>query len=668
MCQKAASHNYDPAKQGGMGTAETEQVGTDAGREKRRSGAVPYWLAAIAAGGLLFGGPVPLRAQSPVVAQPEEIARPGALTVADLSAAFGQLDDLGAFFSAFAAQEANGLAQDRWRRRGANYRDTAVRLRALQDKGDLVIGDLDGHKTAPLPDESRDAQLRDRLLPVLMQILARRSAPQDWPWLADHLQAAGGLTALAETEHGRALLARFFQAKDAYLWLTVQRVAQGDPARRLRVARRQAATFETIRGLRGDMVALWGAAPAERLQRDWTGYVAEVDGYAATRGWLLLDPALQQTQLGAATKADAVDLAAARIVAEAPRAATAARKAELAALRDEVAALRSRVGSLEQALPARSAEAQAEHDALAEQLRAAQLPPTLTVVPPARGAEDASALALVEQRQFLIIVGLILTLLLALLWWWRGRRGAPRREAEAVTVASRLDPSGQDDVIAASPEASIDLPKVPSGVVPPVEEKKGPAGYTPPPKHARIRVSGVEPPTAQARAAMRAGEVKARAVRAAMPSPESPAEVCQGLSGESQAVPSGGEAAAVARPIVQALRQGNLPLFELLFGELTGLRAPQLQRVVYGGHGEDLLVVCRAIGVEKLLFGSIFLLTDPLRGGDANEDSARAEEVLRMYDRLPAAIAREVLRKWQQKWGYDVLSSGQSRAGEMTLG
>jgi hypothetical protein len=137
-------------------------------------------------------------------------------------------------------------------------------------------------------------------------------------------------------------------------------------------------------------------------------------------------------------------------------------------------------------------------------------------------------------------------------------------------------------------------------------------------------VNGVAPATPEAKAAMRAGRVRA--------------------------VAPGHEADAASHPIVQALRKGNLPLFEMLLSEMTGLRAPQLQRIAYGGRGEDLAIVCRAVGVEKLLFGSIFLLTDDLRGGDANEDPARTAEILRMYDRMPPETAQKVLAKWQRNW------------------
>src|SRR5690606_6559301 len=118
----------------------------------------------------------------------------------------------------------------------------------------------------------------------------------------------------------------------------------------------------------------------------------------------------------------------------------------------------------------------------------------------------------------------------------------------------------------------------------------------------------------------------------------------------TQAAAPRSEADAAASPIVQALRSGNLPLFELLFGELTGLRAPQLQRIVYGGRGADLAIVCRAVGVEKLLFGSIFLLTDHLRGGTPEEEPERLAELLSFYERLEPETAGKMLAKWQHDW------------------
>src|SRR5690606_23894290 len=106
----------------------------------------------------------------------------------------------------------------------------------------------------------------------------------------------------------------------------MQRIGESAPAARRALAGRQAATARQTQELAAALAATFGPAPGSRLRDDWAGYVAAVDGFAVTRGWVLLDPALRQTQLGAAARreAGAVRQAAAEVVAEAPRSAVAA--------------------------------------------------------------------------------------------------------------------------------------------------------------------------------------------------------------------------------------------------------------------------------------------------------------------------------------------------------
>lgn len=858
-----------------MGKAQRKRAGEQAITARWWPSRLPCWgwcRPALLCALLFIAGSGTAWPQSPAMQSPAK------LTPADLEAGFTQLANLGAFFGAFAERETNDFAQDRWRRLSVNYRGTAAILRGLLADGDLIIDDLPpGRRSAlldngrividddldgrwPADAEGEPAALRDYLLPSLMQGLARRTLSQDWPWLADHLRAIGGFGALAQDPLARPLLARFFQAKDAYLWLAMQRIAQGDPARRQALARRQAALFEVVRALRVDLAATFGAEPAERLQADWAAYVAQVDGFSATRGWLLLDPALRLTQLGAEAEADAVDLAAAEVIAEAPRSALAAaragsarpaeaagptarppatspprvslgeivaqaggqegdteapapeaaspgpelsevvaeREAELAAARDALTALQARVGELDRALQDRTAETAelegtlaaergrlaaaerqaAEQAATAEALAAevrqladlkeqlAELEATLSAKTgeaerleallreertrlaeaerqraaaaealmqekqareaAAREAEQAAAaarqaaaeaeaarqaeaeaqaraqaaqeaaqasapapeastpsaaeelapvLSRIEQRQLYMMVAIGAIVLLALLLWLRSRRrvvvvdepAAPLLLTAAVSAgqAGAAMPARPVPERPAPERPVIEVPEeTPQAEAPETEAAaserlEGLPRVQPGAAAGRIKVSGVAPLTLDAKAAVKAGVAKARAAEASAPPPSTAESKLAG-----QVAELGRESDAAAHPAVRALRKGNLPLFELLFSEMTGLHSPQLQRVVYGGQGEDLAIVCRAVGVDKLLFGSLLLLTDPLRGGDADEDPARAEEILRMYDRMPPATAKKVLAKWQRNWGEDLVMEEE----ESTLG
>jgi len=698
------------------------------------------------------------------------------LAESDLQAAFADLEAFGGFFGAFARRDTNTLAKERWHRLSTNYQSTAQILRDLLAGDDLILQYLPAGQRSSLLDGGRialDATLdgvwseatplaldasdvavrrRDLLVPELMAALARRLPSQDWPWLSDHLRAVGGLAELAADPAARPFLARFFHAKDAYLRLALLRVSEGDPAARQVLARRQAAIFEGLRGLRPNMVAIFGLGPGGRIQRDWADYVASVDGFAATRGWRLLDPTLRRTQVGALTRGDAdpVEQAAAAFVAAAPRSTlaealsraggagkppprsasagqgegapgplqpqpdrltpeqlaarlpleslalapqdfaasgdviadrvfaarveealaqpdlrrlVAEKEAALEAALAEIASLESRVGELDAALESTTAEAARLQFALAaaeaaRETRRAEAaaspagevgaaepaaPPVSVSEPdsapepesepepesaPAAGnsltSDTVAALRRIEDRQTFLAVAVAAVLVLVLLLWLRGRRSAAREAARSPLLLSAPPEAGT----AAGPAARpiIDVEETVEAPVPATGRGRRPAEKRDWPRPL-YRVNGETAQSREARAARKAGAARADATRAA--------ELDK-------------EAAAAAHPMVKALRSGNLPLFEMLLGEMTGLTSPQLQRIAYGGQGEDLAVACRAKGVEKLLFGSIFLLTDSLRGGDADEDPARVAEVLRIYDRLPPAVAEELLEKWQR--------------------
>ena len=822
-----------------MGRASTGRRQQRKARARRRSGAARLLLA-VAAVWLC----APLLIEVPRAAAQTAGGLDSATEVSwrDIAAALAQMDDLGAFYTAFAARDTNGFARERWRRLGVNYPGTAAILReltkrdllliddlpegrssALLDRGEIVIDrDLDGRWGSGLRRGAGDGtavamQRRDLLLPELMQALARRQLSQDWPWLADHLRAVGGLAELAADPVARPLLARFFQAKDAYLWLAMQRVGEGDPAARQALARRQSETFNAIRALSSEMAATFGAAPAERLQRDWAEYVALVDGFAVTRGWVLLDPALRQTHIGAAARreADTVNDAAAEVVALAPRSALAAARSEfgrpapaaaptpelrgaqsvnlgevlaqsqtiagnpppavaelaarlpletlamrpelsgsatnpaafrafaeslraaaeqpdprqiiaerelqLGAAREEVATLKSQVDELVTALEGRAAEAERLQSALAEERerlaaaerlateqvaaaeariaaaeaeaqaaeeraaeeraaaqqeaerRAAEAreaerraaeeaaaarqlaeAPQIRVAPPPAATDDvASVLTRIEQRQLYMMAAIALIFLLVLLFWLRSRRRPLVIEQPPLLLAA---PAPAVSGPAVSAPAPAPLPTRPIIDVP--EE---PAAARASSTGGRVKIDGVMPQTAEAKAAQKAGAARRGAVEAAARGAAAEGPDPSKLAEDMGSAPLGQEAEAAAHPIVTALRKGNLPLFELLFSELTQLRAPQLQRIVYGGRGEDLVIVCRAVGVDKLLFGSIFLLTDHLRGGSAEEEPERTAEILRMYDRMPPETAQKVLAKWQHNWSGAGNGAGASR-------
>ncbi len=97
---------------------------------------------------------------------------------------------------------------------------------------------------------------------------------------------------------------------------------------------------------------------------------------------------------------------------------------------------------------------------------------------------------------------------------------------------------------------------------------------------------------------------------------------------------------------VKSLSQGQITLFELSIAKLTGLRIRLTRRIIYEPGGEGLAVACRAIGVDRAVFVSMYRLTRksrPKLDDPTDEDIRRLVE---FYDRISADDAQLVLRKW----------------------
>ena len=100
--------------------------------------------------------------------------------------------------------------------------------------------------------------------------------------------------------------------------------------------------------------------------------------------------------------------------------------------------------------------------------------------------------------------------------------------------------------------------------------------------------------------------------------------------------------------LIQAMRQGEVSLFIAMFAHLTGLRLPLVRRLLFEPGGEGLVVACRALGFDKAIVASIFLLCRRARPGDWAADPRELSRVLALFDRVQPAAAHAVLARWRR--------------------
>jgi hypothetical protein len=85
-----------------------------------------------------------------------------------------------------------------------------------------------------------------------------------------------------------------------------------------------------------------------------------------------------------------------------------------------------------------------------------------------------------------------------------------------------------------------------------------------------------------------------------------------------------------------------------MLGHLTGLRLALVRRLVFEPGGEGLVVACRAIGFDKAVAASIYLLCRRARPGDWAADPRDLSRVLSLYDRVQPAAAQAVVARWRR--------------------
>lgn len=104
--------------------------------------------------------------------------------------------------------------------------------------------------------------------------------------------------------------------------------------------------------------------------------------------------------------------------------------------------------------------------------------------------------------------------------------------------------------------------------------------------------------------------------------------------------------------LIQVLRQGEITLFEALFGKLSGLPVPRLQRVLYDSGGDGLAIACRALDMPKSSFATIFLLSRKQNAGQSIVDPRDLSRALQLFDRASLEAAKEVVKMWCRDSGY----------------
>ncbi len=102
----------------------------------------------------------------------------------------------------------------------------------------------------------------------------------------------------------------------------------------------------------------------------------------------------------------------------------------------------------------------------------------------------------------------------------------------------------------------------------------------------------------------------------------------------------------------QVLRMRHFRVFNMLLSRLAQLSLSLVDTIMHEAGGRGLAAICRAIGIDKAGFVSLFLLSRAGRPGDQMVHPRELSNALATFDRLSPAIAKDLLYSWSSNPEY----------------
>ncbi|MBI1274255.1 MAG: DUF2336 domain-containing protein [Alphaproteobacteria bacterium] len=106
------------------------------------------------------------------------------------------------------------------------------------------------------------------------------------------------------------------------------------------------------------------------------------------------------------------------------------------------------------------------------------------------------------------------------------------------------------------------------------------------------------------------------------------------------------------KTLIQVLRIGHFRLFNILLARMTRLDIAVIDHVVIEQGGRSLAALCRAIGIDKPNFVSLFLISRGARPDDQVVHPRELSHALAAFDRISLQVSQQLLSAWQKDPSY----------------
>lgn len=106
------------------------------------------------------------------------------------------------------------------------------------------------------------------------------------------------------------------------------------------------------------------------------------------------------------------------------------------------------------------------------------------------------------------------------------------------------------------------------------------------------------------------------------------------------------------RFLTHALKQQKIPVFIAGLSEISKVDTNTVWRIFNDTGGESFAILCKAIGMDRQEFTSLFLFLTEVRGGKKVHSTSILKDILSLYDTIKLHSAQAVLNFWQRDKSY----------------
>jgi uncharacterized protein (DUF2336 family) len=104
--------------------------------------------------------------------------------------------------------------------------------------------------------------------------------------------------------------------------------------------------------------------------------------------------------------------------------------------------------------------------------------------------------------------------------------------------------------------------------------------------------------------------------------------------------------------MISVLRDGEMRLFVAMFARYAGLSESLVMDILFQAGGEGLAVACRANGMGKAYFATIYALVRSTRAVEEKEFQREMRAALTLYERMDEDSAKKVISRWRRNVNY----------------